>query len=85
MSRVYHEVEIPRPLYEIAGDIEEDWDSITPEASEWLEAMATMTSITEPYYTGTGRFVVSKFLATSQGWRGDTATDIKDELRKLVR
>lgn len=73
-----------RSLSEIAEDISENWEGITPQASEWLDAMSGLDRVTDAYYEDSGRMVVSELLAHSDGWTGTDAFRIKHELHVLL-
>lgn len=72
--------QVKRRLYEVADEIGELWDTMPPDAAEWVEAMSTLDSVTDPYYEGTGGTVVANFLEHSSGWLGEDAARIKGEL-----
>lgn len=73
-----------RSLCTIAKDIHEDWKNISPYAKPYLDAMATLSNINNMYGYDTGRSVVLYFLANAQGWRGEKARAIKQELKDLL-
>lgn len=75
----------PRPLYEIADEIYRDWKNIYFGARPYLDAMASMETITEPYYADSGKSVVLYFLANATTWRGETAKRIKAELKAMAK
>jgi hypothetical protein len=74
-----------RPLYEIAKEIRNDWQKVNFAAQPYLWAMAELNDIRDQYYLDSGVSVVSYFLATAQGWRGDKAKAIKAELKSMVQ
>lgn len=73
-----------KPLYEIAQDIKADWKNVSPYALPYLDAMQELNSIEDNYLFDSGQSVVLYFLANAQGWKGETAREIKAELKKMV-
>ena len=73
-----------RPLYEVAKEIASSWKTMSRYASPYVEAMSTLTSISDDYYYDSGREIVMRFLANAQYWRGDDAKRIKKELNGLL-
>jgi hypothetical protein len=78
-----------RPLSVIAAEIRKDWSKLGKGiyfgAKPYLDAMATMNSIDEPYFADSGKSIVIYFLANANTWRGETARRIKAELKALAR
>lgn len=73
-----------RSLSVIAGEIRSDWNRVNGAALPYLQAMATLRSVDDPYYLDTGRSIVSYFLANAATWRGPEARRIKAELNRLL-
>lgn len=73
-----------RTLKEIAREIKKDWVRISPYALPYVEAMETLGSIRENYYTDTAEDVVMRFLCNAQGWRGYVAKRVKAELKSML-
>ncbi len=73
-----------RALYIIAEDIRKDWKKVSPYAKPYLDAMGTLHSINDDYYLDSAKSVVSYFLSNAHGWRGDTAKQIKKELKAML-
>tara|TARA_A100001201_G_C4039427_1_gene186193 strand:- start:316 stop:543 length:228 start_codon:yes stop_codon:yes gene_type:complete len=73
-----------RPIYEIAGDIRSDWTKVSPYALPYLEAMEDLDSVEDRYLFDSARSVINYFLANASGWKGDTAREIKKELKGMV-
>ena len=77
-----------RPIYEIAKEIEADWNSkgkgVYFGAVPYLQAMHTINSIKDNYIEDTADSVVRYFLANASTWRGDKAREIKKELNSLL-
>lgn len=75
----------PRPLHIIASEIRRDWGAkINFAARPYLDAMASLDSISDPVYTDSGKSVVLYFLANAATWRGETAKRVKAELKKMA-
>ena len=77
-----------RPIYEIAKEIETDWNSkgkgVYFGAVPYLQAMHIINSIKDNYIEDTADSVVRYFLANASTWRGDKAREIKKELNSLL-
>ena len=74
-----------RPLYEIACDIRKDWGSkVYFGAKPYLDAMASLDSITDNYGLDSADNIVRYFLGNASTWRGETAKAIKKELKAMV-
>lgn len=73
-----------KSLSEIAEIIIRDWRTPYFGAAPYLQAMRTMNSIDEDYGLDSGRSVVTYFLANAQTWRGETAREVKKELKRRL-
>ena len=73
-----------RPLYEIAGDIQNHWKKVYFGAVPYLEAMFSLNSIDDEYICDSAKSVVLYFLANASTWRGEKAREIKKELKKIA-
>lgn len=69
-----------KPLYQYAGTIKRNWDTIAQDARPFIDAMFQLDQITDE----TARETVIRFLTTSRGWKGDIARDVKKELKKIA-
>ena len=74
-----------RPLHEIAREIEKTWTKPYFGAVPYLQAMKTLTKITDSFYADTAKSVVLYFLSNAATWKGDDARRIKAELKKMVK
>lgn len=74
-----------RPLYEIAREIRKDWTKPYFGAVPYLEAMETLSDISDNFWADTGESVVLYFLSNAQTWKGETARRIKKELKELAK
>jgi hypothetical protein len=72
-----------RPLSLIARDIRQDWKNVNYAAKPYLEAMQSLTSITDSYGSDNAKSVVLYFLCNAGTWRGPVAKSIKAELKAL--
>jgi hypothetical protein len=73
-----------RPLLDIAYEIRTEWTDIPYKAEPYVEAMATMFDITDPYFLGPGAMIVRDFLKNAGQWRGKTANRVKAELKAMI-
>lgn len=74
-----------RPIYEIAREIRKDWKKVNYGAVPYLDAMASLTVITDSYGYDDGKGVVAYFLSNANTWRGDVAKRVKSELKGLLK
>jgi len=73
-----------RSLSEIAREIKSDWTKVYFGAVPYLDAMRSLNSINDMYYSDSAKSIVLYFLGNAQSWRGETAKRIKLELKKLA-
>ena len=77
---------INRPLYDIAREIRIDWGKKTNYAAKpYLDAMASLSDVSDSYGYDSGDSVVRYFLCNASTWRGDTAKRIKAELKAMLK
>lgn len=74
-----------RPLYEIAHEIKSDWKKVNYAAVPYLDAMATLTNVSDKYICDSGESIVLYFLSNASSWRGEVAKRIKAELKEMVK
>tara|TARA_R110000868_G_scaffold95522_7_gene262677 strand:- start:549 stop:773 length:225 start_codon:yes stop_codon:yes gene_type:complete len=72
-----------RSLNLIARDIRQDWKNVNYAAKPYLEAMQSLSSITDSYGCDNAKSVVLYFLCNAGTWRGPIAKSIKAELKAL--
>ena len=72
------------PIAQIANLIRRDWKNISPCTVPYLRAMSQLSSIEDMYFADDGRSIVLYFLANASGWRGDTARQVKAELKRRL-
>ena len=75
----------PRSLRVIAREILADWKKVNYAAAPYLDAMATLDSVSSYYGYDHGTGIVRYFLINAGSWRGDTARRVKLELRGMVK
>lgn len=74
-----------RPLHVIAQDIRNDWKKPFFGAVPYIEAMRSLSSVSDDYGYDSGYSIVNYFLANATSWRGDVARSIKKELKDMVK
>jgi hypothetical protein len=73
-----------RPLFEIAREIRADWARPWFGAVPYLQALGSLTSITDTYGADDADLIVRYFLGNATTWRGPVARRIKSELRAMI-
>ena len=73
-----------RPIYKIAEEIKADWKKVNFAAKPYLDAMLTLTKITDNFINESGESIVRHFICNAGTWRGETAKRIKAELKTMV-
>lgn len=68
-----------KPLYRYAGTIKRDWSGMADEAKPLVMEMYNFDQITEQ----SARNIVIRFLHNSKKWKGETAQEVKKELKKI--
>jgi hypothetical protein len=74
-----------RPLYDIAEEIKKDWLKVNYGAKPYLDAMRTLTSITDNYGQDSAKSIVLYFLSNASSWRGEVAKRVKAELKTILK
>jgi hypothetical protein len=74
----------PRELREIADEILLDWLAPYFGARPYIEAMRHLDAITSTYGAESGERVVRGFLVNAATWRGETARQVKAELKRMA-
>jgi len=74
-----------RPVYEIAAEIRQDWKNVYFGAKPYLDAMHTLSNVSERYGVDSATSIISYFLANAGTWKGDVARRIKKELNNLIK
>jgi hypothetical protein len=73
-----------RPLYLIAAEIKANWPKSYFGAVPYLDTLAQLVDISDPYFEDDARTMVIYFLANANTWRGETARRVKAELKALA-
>lgn len=73
-----------RTLSAIAAEIRSDWTKPSPYAIPYLDALSTLTSVTDRYFYEDGKTMVLYFLSNATTWRGPVARRVKRELKDLA-
>lgn len=74
-----------RPLYQIASEIRKVWTKPSYAAKPYLEAMSSLSGITDSYLYDSGYSIVLYFLSNASTWKGEDAKRIKAELKILIK
>jgi hypothetical protein len=74
-----------RALSTIANEIRKDWAKPYFGAVPYLQAMSTLTDMSQSYGYDSGESIVRYFLSNATSWRGDNARRIKAELKEMLR
>ena len=79
-----------RPIHEIVQEIRKDWrkdgkPNIYFGAVPYLDAMSTLTHITDTYGADDAKYRIVYFLSNATSWRGDVAKRIKAELNAMIK
>lgn len=74
-----------RPIHQIADEINGDWNNVYFGAKPYLQAMYSLNTVNDSYYSDSARSIINYFLANASTWRGETAKRIKKELKELIK
>lgn len=74
---------MPRPIYQVARDIERFWPKPYFGAVPYLRAMHHLDGPNDRYGEDSARSVVAYFLSNASSWRGTDARRLKAELKGL--
>jgi hypothetical protein len=74
-----------KTVSELAQIVYSDWAKVNYGAVPYLEAMCSLTSVSNSYGCDSGKSVVLYFLCNAQTWKGDTARSIKAELKRRLK
>lgn len=72
-------------IHQIAVAARNDWRNMPVSVKPYLAAMFSLDSINDHYGFDSGKSVVSSFLSFTAQWKGETARQIKAELRRRLR
>jgi len=74
-----------RPLSVIARDIRKHWPKVNFAAVPYLEAMGSLETIQDRFYSDDAKTIVIYFLGNTTTWRGPEAKRIKAELNAMLK
>ncbi len=75
-----------RTLSEIAREIRKEWGAkVNYGAKPYLEAMLTLTSMSDTFGCDSAKTIVNYFLSNATAFRGEAAKRIKLELNKMAK
>ena len=74
-----------RSIATIAREIRADWKKVNYAAAPYLDAMASLDSVSDDYGYDSGKSIVLYFLSNASSWRGPVARSIKAELKEMVK
>ena len=74
-----------RHLYSIAAEIHTLWPKPYFGAVPYIQAMHSLSDITDMYGMDSADYIIRYFLANAGTWRGEDARRIKAELRELLK
>lgn len=75
----------PRAIHSIARDISREWKNVYFGAVPYLNAMKSLSSVSEDYYEDSAESIIIYFLANAQTFRGEQARALKLELNNLLK
>jgi hypothetical protein len=74
-----------RSLSAIARDIRKHWPKVNFAAVPYLEAMGSLETIQDRFYSDDAKTIVIYFLGNATTWRGPEAKRIKAELNAMLK
>ena len=74
-----------RSLNVIANEIRRDWKAPYFGAKPYLDAMASLDSVTDTYGYDSGKSMVIYFLSNAATWKGEVAKRVKLELKAMIK
>jgi hypothetical protein len=72
-------------IYEIAELIYREWKNVYFGAKPYLDAMMSLTNITDDFGADSGKSIVIYFLGNATTWRGPVAKAVKAELNRRYK
>ena len=70
-------------LYEVAKDIQRDWNKISPYAAPYLNAMRECSVPNDKFMHDDASSIVLYFLSNASSYRGENAKKYKLELKAI--
>jgi hypothetical protein len=74
-----------RRLSVIASEIRSDWDTMSPHAKPYVDAMACLNDMNDSFGVEGADSIVRYFLVNAQTWKGAVARSVKAELRGMLK
>jgi len=74
-----------RSLATIARDIRRHWPNVYFGAVPYLDAMFSLDTVNDNFYSDSARSIVAYFLSNATTWRGPEAKRIKAELKAMIK
>jgi hypothetical protein len=75
----------PRPINEIAADIQAKWRPVNYAARPYLDAMFSLRTPEDMYGLDSGRSILAYFLSNAAQFKGPDAKVLKNEIRACLR
>lgn len=70
---------------QLAAVIQLDWAKVNFAAQPYLQAMHSMNTPQDNYGYDSGQAIILYFLNNARQWTGDTAREVKAELKRRVK
>lgn len=77
--------EVPRPIHQIAREIQRDWKKPYFGAVPYLHSMLQIETLDDFLMHETAKSIVLYFLSNAKTWRGEVARHIKAELNAMLK
>lgn len=74
-----------RSLSTIARDIKRNWPKVYFGAVPYLDAMGSLDTLQDRFYSDDAKTIVLYFLSNATTWRGPEAKRIKAELNAMLK
>ena len=74
-----------RPIYTIASEIRKTWPKVNYAAKPYLDAMASLNTVTDKYGYDSAKSIILYFLGNASSYRGEDAKRIKAELKAMLK
>ena len=74
-----------RKLFEIAAEVRSDWKNVNYAAKPYLEAMESLSEMSDMYVCDSAKSIVAYFLANASTWKGEVAKRVKAELKSMSK
>jgi hypothetical protein len=74
-----------KTLSQLAKVIRTDWPYPNLAANPYISAMDHLDSVKDNFGADTGATIVAYFLSNAAQWKGDTAREVKTELKRRLK